>query len=95
MLAVERRRVIAETLRSRGVVSVAEMAGQLGTTEITVRRDLRAMAKDGLVMRARGGAIECESCTSNAVLTRCVETGVRATEFPSLENRYAARRSYR
>src|SRR5438874_5166547 len=57
MLAVERRRVIAETLRSRGVVSVAEMAGQLGTTEITVRRDLRAMAKDGLVMRARGGAI--------------------------------------
>jgi len=57
VLAVERRRVIAETLRSRGVVSVAEMAGQLGTTEITVRRDLRAMAKDGLVMRARGGAI--------------------------------------
>src|SRR5256885_13015651 len=57
MLAVERRRVIAEALRSRGVVSVVEMAGQLGTTEITVRRDLRAMAKDGLVMRARGGAI--------------------------------------
>ena len=57
MLAVERRRVIAEALRSRGVVSVVEMAEQLGTTEITVRRDLRAMAKDGLVMRARGGAI--------------------------------------
>src|SRR5438445_13517018 len=33
------------------------MAGPLGPTEITVRRDLRAMAKDGLVMRARGGAI--------------------------------------
>ena len=57
MLAVERRRAIAESLRSRGVVSVAEMAEQLGTTEITVRRDLRAMAKDGLLMRARGGAI--------------------------------------
>src|SRR2546430_14799511 len=57
MLAVERRRVIAEALRSRGVVSVVEMAEQLGTTEITVRRDRRAMAKGGLVMRARGGAI--------------------------------------
>src|SRR5437667_7505957 len=57
MLAVDRRRVFAEALRSRGVVSVVEMAEQLGTTEITVRRDLRAMAKDGLVMRARGGAI--------------------------------------
>src|SRR5205809_8035664 len=57
MLAVERRRVIAEALRSRGVVSVVEMAEQLGTTEITVRRDLRAMANAALVMRARGGAI--------------------------------------
>jgi DeoR/GlpR family transcriptional regulator of sugar metabolism len=57
MLAVERRHRIAENLRSRGVVSVAEMAEVLGTTEITVRRDLRAMAKDGLLIRAHGGAV--------------------------------------
>src|SRR5439155_6200367 len=57
MLAVERRRLIAETLRSRGVVSVGQMAETLGTTEITVRRDLRAMAKDGLLVRAHGGAV--------------------------------------
>jgi DeoR/GlpR family transcriptional regulator of sugar metabolism len=56
MLAVERRRLIAESIRSRGVVSVAEMAEALGTTEITLRRDLRAMAKDGLVVRTHGGA---------------------------------------
>jgi DeoR/GlpR family transcriptional regulator of sugar metabolism len=57
MLAVERRRLIAENLRTRGVVSVAEMAGLLKTTEITVRRDLRAMARDGLLVRAHGGAV--------------------------------------
>jgi len=57
MLAVERRRLIAESIRSRGVVSVAEMAEALGTTEITLRRDLRAMAMDGLVVRTHGGAI--------------------------------------
>lgn len=57
MLAVERRRLIAETLRTRGVVSVADMAERLQTTEITVRRDLRAMAKDGLLVRAHGGAV--------------------------------------
>lgn len=57
MLAVERRRLIAESLRSRGVVSVADMAELLGTTEITVRRDLRLMAKDGLLVRAHGGAV--------------------------------------
>lgn len=57
MLAVERRRLIADNLRVRGVVSVGDMAEALGTTEITVRRDLRAMAKDGLLVRARGGAV--------------------------------------
>lgn len=57
MLAVERRRLIADNLRVRGVVSVGEMAEALGTTEITVRRDLRAMAKDGLLVRAHGGAV--------------------------------------
>src|SRR5579859_4617586 len=57
MLAAERRRVIAETIRSRGVVTVAEMALALGTTEITLRRDLRLMAKEGLVVRTHGGAL--------------------------------------
>lgn len=58
MLAVERRRLIAESVRSRGVVSVAEMAETLGTTEITLRRDLRAMAKEGLLVRTHGGAVQ-------------------------------------
>src|SRR3989441_12514743 len=57
MLAAERRRLIAESIRSRGVVSVAEMADALGTTEITLRRDLRSMAKDGLLVRTHGGAV--------------------------------------
>ena len=58
MLAVERRRLIAENIRSRGVVSVAEMAETLGTTEITVRRDLRDMAREGLLVRTHGGAVQ-------------------------------------
>src|SRR3982075_316028 len=58
MLAVERRRLIAESIRSRGVVSVAEMAETLGTTEITLRRDLRAMAREGLLVRTHGGAVQ-------------------------------------
>jgi DeoR/GlpR family transcriptional regulator of sugar metabolism len=57
MLAIERRRLISERIRSRGVVSVAEMAASLGTTEITLRRDLRAMAKEGLLVRTHGGAV--------------------------------------
>src|SRR5260370_14093999 len=57
MLAAERRRRSRETVRSRGLVPVAEMAEALGTTEITLRRDLHVMAKDGLLVRTHGGAI--------------------------------------
>jgi DeoR/GlpR family transcriptional regulator of sugar metabolism len=57
MLAAERRRRIAESLRSRGVVSVTEMAETLGTSEITLRRDLRVMAEEGLLVRTHGGAV--------------------------------------
>ena len=57
MLAVERRRLIAENIRTRGVVSVGEMAHALGTTEITLRRDLRSMAREGLLVRTHGGAV--------------------------------------
>ncbi len=57
MLAFERRRRIADRIRSKGVVSVTEMAEALGTSEITLRRDLRAMAEEGLVVRTHGGAV--------------------------------------
>ncbi len=57
MLAAERRRRIAESIRSRGVVSVSEMAEALGTSEITLRRDLTAMAEAGMLVRTHGGAV--------------------------------------
>src|ERR1700694_4732320 len=57
MLAVERRRRIAEIIRSRGVVGVAEMAEVLGASEVTLRCDLRVMAGQGLLMRTHGGAV--------------------------------------
>ena len=57
MLAAERRKRIAESIRSRGVVSVTEMAEALGASEITLRRDLRLMAQAGLLIRTHGGAV--------------------------------------
>ena len=57
MLAFERRRRIADRIRSTGAVSVTEMAEALGTSEITLRRDLRAMAEEGILVRTHGGAV--------------------------------------
>jgi DeoR/GlpR family transcriptional regulator of sugar metabolism len=57
MLAAERRRRIADTVRAQGAASVAELATALDTSEITVRRDLRSLARDGLLVRTHGGAV--------------------------------------
>src|SRR5260370_30723542 len=42
MLAAERRRLLAESVRAPGVVSVPEMAESLRTTERTLRGDMTA-----------------------------------------------------
>lgn len=57
MLAEERRRRIADTVRAHGAASVADLASVLETSEITVRRDLRSLARDGLLVRTHGGAV--------------------------------------
>jgi DeoR/GlpR family transcriptional regulator of sugar metabolism len=60
VLAAERRRRILERIRGRGAVSVAELATDLETSEMTVRRDLRDMAGEGLLVRTHGGAVRPE-----------------------------------
>lgn len=57
MLIVERRQRILDTARARGTVSARELARSLGISEVTIRRDLRLMADEGLLRRTRGGAI--------------------------------------
>jgi DeoR/GlpR family transcriptional regulator of sugar metabolism len=57
MLIAERRRRILEQARTNGTVSLRELAERLGTSEPTLRRDLRVLAAEGLLHRTHGGAI--------------------------------------
>jgi len=57
MFPAERRMIIMTTLEQRGSVSVAELAEQLRTSAVTIRKDLEALAHSGLVERSHGGAI--------------------------------------
>ncbi len=41
---------------SEGIVKTSEVTKQLGVTEMTVRRDLKALEERGLLMRIHGGA---------------------------------------
>src|SRR3954469_2268817 len=52
----EGRPRILEQVRSRGHASYRELAQTLGTSESTVRRDLRAIIGEGLLLPVRGGA---------------------------------------
>ncbi len=57
MFAAERRQRILELVHSSGAISLRELARQVQTSEVTVRRDLRALEAQGLLDRRHGGAV--------------------------------------
>jgi DeoR family transcriptional regulator of aga operon/DeoR family fructose operon transcriptional repressor len=57
MLAEERRSRILELFSQKSVVTLAELAAFFETSEMTIRRDLDALAERGVCQRVRGGAI--------------------------------------
>jgi DeoR/GlpR family transcriptional regulator of sugar metabolism len=52
-----RRDRILDRLRTAGNVLVADLASDLATSEMTIRRDLRLLESEGLVRRVHGGAL--------------------------------------
>ena len=60
MYAEERQQLIAVQARAAGRVDVAELALQLDVTSETVRRDLTALERHGVLRRVHGGAIPVE-----------------------------------
>ena len=60
MYAEERQQWIVERARAAGRVDVAEAATDLAVTAETVRRDLTALERHGLLRRVHGGAIPVE-----------------------------------
>jgi DeoR/GlpR family transcriptional regulator of sugar metabolism len=57
LLGEERREFLLRVLRSEGKVRAAELAGRLGVSLDTVRRDLQELADAGRLRRVHGGAL--------------------------------------
>lgn len=57
MLSVERFEKILEQLDQHKVIKVSELSKTLGVTEKTIRVDLEALEKRGLLKRIHGGAV--------------------------------------
>jgi DeoR family fructose operon transcriptional repressor len=57
LLVAERRSKILASLALKGKVKVQELSKSFGVSEVTIRRDLASLDKDGLLERAHGGAV--------------------------------------
>lgn len=60
MTAIERRRLILRIVRSGEAVHVADLARRLGVSQMSVRRDLARLAREGKLVRVHGGAVVAE-----------------------------------
>lgn len=63
MLALQRQAHILNLVRSRGVVRVADLVAELGVSSMTIRRDLEALADQGLIDKFHGGGALRTSAT--------------------------------
>ncbi|WP_165986188.1 DeoR/GlpR family DNA-binding transcription regulator [Streptomyces sp. YIM 98790] len=57
LLAGQRRALILDEVRRRGGVRVSELTRMLRVSDMTVRRDLDALARQGMLEKVHGGAV--------------------------------------
>lgn len=57
MLSFERRQAIVTFLGANGSATVRELSERHGVSQMTIRRDLEQLEKDGLISKTHGGAI--------------------------------------
>ncbi len=68
LLVEERRTKILQHLRERGQVRVRELSFLFGTSEVTIRNDLKELHQRGLLQRSHGGAIIPANSISESAL---------------------------
>ncbi|MDR3373890.1 MAG: DeoR/GlpR family DNA-binding transcription regulator [Ancalomicrobiaceae bacterium] len=61
VLAHRRQAWILSALAELGAISVAEVAAQLDVSEMTIRRDMAELERDGRLARTHGGAVRTDA----------------------------------
>ena len=65
MLTTQRKHLILSRLTTQGQIVAKELAEELGTSEDTIRRDLRELAQLGKLQRVHGGALPASAATGD------------------------------
>lgn len=76
MLAAQRRAAIRGLIETQGAISVADLVLRFGVSDMTIRRDLDALAAEGHLAKVHGGAVAAQ------------ETEGRRTEEPGFEAKF-------
>ena len=84
----ERREQIIQRLRQQGSVQVNDLSALYGVSTVTIRNDLAFLEKQGIAVRAYGGALICDSTTPSR---KCLLTsnGTTPSVEPSVEDKSA------
>ena len=65
MLTSQRKRLILTRLAKDGEIVAKQFAAELGTSEDTIRRDLRELSQAGKLQRVHGGALPASAAVAN------------------------------
>jgi DeoR/GlpR family transcriptional regulator of sugar metabolism len=74
MLTAQRKQLILNRLATHGQIVAGELALELGTSEDTIRRDLRELAQQGKLQRVHGGALPASAATGDLRVRQQVST---------------------
>src|SRR5215475_13085222 len=65
MLTVQRKQLILQRLKKDGQIVAKILSAELELSEDTIRRDLRELAAEGLLLRVHGGALPASPAVVN------------------------------
>jgi DeoR/GlpR family transcriptional regulator of sugar metabolism len=65
MLVTQRKSYLMDVLKRDGQIIAKPLSGELGVSEDTIRRDLRELAREGLLQRVHGGALPASPATAD------------------------------
>lgn len=74
MLTQQRKQHLLDVLQRDGRIVAKECANDLGLSEDTIRRDLRELAGDGLLLRVHGGALPSSRAVQDLGARKAIST---------------------
>ena len=74
MLTTQRKKLLLARLAAEGQLVAKALAHEFGTSEDTIRRDLRELAAEGLLQRVHGGALPASAAMGDLAVREQVST---------------------